>query len=92
MFLRKRSNELNNYSIYPDWRLSSDHAPLTIKISIVEEHVQSKKYMIVKDSEEKGAFVRELIKVFKNINTSNLLDVKQLEDITLFLTMSIERT
>ena len=92
VFLRKGSNELNNHSIHPDWRLSSDHTLLTVTIPIVKEHVQSKKCMIVKDSEEEDVFVKEFIEVFKNINTSDLLNIEQLEDIILYLTTSIERT
>ena len=38
MFLRLESLEHNNYIIYSDWRLTSDHAPPTIDISIFKEH------------------------------------------------------
>ena len=39
MFLRPELLEHNNYSIYLDWHLISDHAPLTINIAIFEEHI-----------------------------------------------------
>ena len=43
MFLRPESLEHNNYTIYPDWRLTSDHTPLTINISIFEKHIRTRK-------------------------------------------------
>jgi len=51
MFLCNSSSEMDNHSIHPDWRLLSDHTPLTIVIPIVEEHINSRKYLIIKDSE-----------------------------------------
>jgi len=39
MFLYFGSDELDHHVIYSDWRLTSDYAPLTITISIVEEHI-----------------------------------------------------
>ena len=43
IFLHFGSDEFNNYIIHLDWRLTSDHTPLTIVIPIVEEHIQTKK-------------------------------------------------
>jgi len=34
MFLRPEFLEHDNHTIYPDWRLTSDHAPLIVNISI----------------------------------------------------------
>ena len=91
MFLKNRSNKLDNYTIYPVWRLTLNHALLTIIISIFKEHVQTKKYTIVKNSKEKGVFVKELIEAFKNTNMSNLSNVEQLENVILSLAISMER-
>ena len=39
MFLQFGSDELDNHSIHLDWRLTSDHVPLTVMISIIEKHI-----------------------------------------------------
>ena len=43
VFLCPNSPEHNNHCIYPDWRLISDHIPITVNISILEKYVQTKK-------------------------------------------------
>jgi len=92
MFLRYRSEELDHYSIHSDWCLSSDHALLTVIILIIEEHVQNKKWLIVKDNKEEKFFINNLIKEIKAIDTNNLTDVKLLEKIVNLLTNTIEET
>ena len=81
MFLQYSSTELDNHLIHPDWHLTSDYAPLLVTISITEENINSQKRTIIKDSEEKESFVKEVIAFFKNINTSNLLDIPHLKKI-----------
>ena len=81
MFLQYSSTELDNHLIHPDWHLTSDHAPLSVTISITEENINSQKRTIIKDSEGKESFFKEVIASFKNINTSNLLDILHLEKI-----------
>ena len=81
MFLRLKSLEFNNYSIYPDWRLTLNYAPLTITIAIFEEHVQTRKYMIVKNSKEEENFVNKLIGAIKGLNTKNIQSKEVLEHI-----------
>jgi len=46
MFLRCGSYELDRHSIHPGSHLSSDHAPLSIEIPIIEEVIQSLKLSI----------------------------------------------
>ena len=92
MFLRFRSEELNNHSINPDWWLASDYAPLTITILITEEHIQTKKRMIVKDSKEEKIFVNNLIKAIKDIDTSVLSKVNSLENAVSLIAHAIDES
>ena len=43
MFLYPNSPEHDNYCIHPNWRLTSDHIPITINISILNKSIQTKK-------------------------------------------------
>jgi len=54
--------EINNYFILPDLQSSSDHAPLSVNISIIEK------------------FVNEFKNTIGNINTSEILNRKSLEE------------
>jgi len=78
MFLCNGSNELDSHSIYPNWQLLSDHAPLTIIIPIAEEHINSRKCSIIKNSKEESAFIKNLTLFIRCINTSNILDTTSL--------------
>ena len=46
MFLHYRSRKINQHSIYPENHLFSDHTPLTITISIVNEIVSTSRLSI----------------------------------------------
>jgi len=61
--------------------LISDHAPLTITITIVEESVNTTKCSIIKDSEKEVSFVKEVITSVRNLNMYNLLDIASLNSI-----------
>ena len=67
------------HSIHPDWRLTSDHAPLTVNICIFKEHVQTRKKTLVQNSKEKEHFLEYLIKVIKEIDIANLPSTKVLK-------------
>jgi len=79
MFLCSRSRELNEHIIHPDWRLSSDHVSLTITILIAKEFIHSSKLKILKNSEEEEIFVKEIINIFKALNTLSIMNCELLE-------------
>jgi len=72
MFLRPEFMEHNNHFIHLDWRLTSNHTSLTINISISEEHVQTRRQTLVKNSKEEEYFLNKLIDTIKEINTENI--------------------
>ena len=82
IFLWSGLTELNNYSIHPDWCLSSDHALLTMLIPIVEENIISSKFSIVKNSEEKMNFIIDVSYTIKSINITDLSNTNKLEEVT----------
>ena len=79
VFLRYGSENLDNHSIHLEWRLSFDHTPLTISIPIKEQHIHNRKCFIAKGSVEEKAFIKDMIKDFITIDTSNLTDVESLK-------------
>jgi len=81
MFLHSGSTKLNNYSIYSDWHLSSDYAPLMITIPIAGEFIASSKLSILKGSEEEVAFIKETPAIIRNLDTLNLMDNVKLENL-----------
>ena len=81
MFLHSRSSKLNNHAIYPDWQLTSDHAPLTVTISIEKEFVQTAKLLLPKKSDKEEAFIKEVFSIIKSLNTLNFLNQESLEQV-----------
>jgi len=61
--------------------LTSDHTPLTVDISIFEEHIQTRRCMLVKNSEEEDKFVNKLIETIKGMNTENICNKNVLNQI-----------
>jgi len=80
MFLCYRSSEINQYSIHPDDHLSSDHTPLTITITIVDEIINTSSLSIQQNSEQENTFVEEVIVILKNLETFNITDKDNLEN------------
>jgi len=90
IFLRSRSNELNNHSIHPEWQLSSDHAPITVLIPIAKENIITSKFSIAKNSKEEENFTKDVSYIIKNIDVSDLSDSNKLEDATNSLVLSLK--
>jgi len=82
MFLYCDSSELNMHFIHPEWCLTSDHAPLTVTIFIVEEYIANRKRSIAKNSEEEDEFIKEVITVFANIVDHSWMKHSKLTNIT----------
>ena len=80
MFLRYGSTELNQHLIHPDWRLTSNHTPLSITIPIVDETIITSKLSIQQNSEQETTFIREVISGVKNLNTLNISNKECLEN------------
>ena len=91
MFLCSRSSELNCHSIHLSWRLTSDHAPLTVTIPIKEEYIITSKLSLSKDSEEEEKFIKEVTWVFKSLNNTIIQDQESLENVIDLLAASIEQ-
>ena len=79
MFLRYGSSEINQHSVHPDWCPTSDHAPLSIIIPIVDEIISTSKLSIQQKSEQENAFLEEVTSSFKNFDTSNITNKEDLE-------------
>ena len=91
MFLQYGSSELNQHSICPDSRMSSDHAPLIINIPIIDKFINTSKLLIAPNSEQETAFVKDLITIFKNVEMSNITNKNNLEDIVNCIGTSINQ-
>ena len=76
-----RSEELDNYYIYPDWQLISDHTPLSICIPIFEECFSTKKWVLIKDSEEEEKNFINFIASIYAIDTSDIHNENSLENV-----------
>jgi len=84
--------ELNSHSILSDLQLSSDHAPLIVTIGIAEEYIDSFKFSITKNSEEKSKFIKEVVCAIKSINVDDLVNSFKLEETITSLALTIDCT
>jgi len=90
MFFKYGLVELDNHTIHLEWRLSSDHAPLTVTIPMKEQYSENWRWSITKGSKEEKLFIKNLIKEISSINTSNLSDTIALENVIESFTSTIE--
>ena len=91
VFLHPNSTEYNNYHIYLEWRLISNHTPITIDIHIHKEQVQTRKQSLPKNSEEEAYFVKELIYSIKRLSTDPIPSIDALETIVQTFANNINR-
>ena len=81
MFLQSRSKELDSHSILSESRLLSDHAPLSINIPISGKVILSSKLVIYPGSDQEKAFIKDIISNFTLLDTSNIVNIKELDNI-----------
>ena len=91
MFLRHYSDKLDNHSILPECRLSSNHAPLIIDIPICEESVQTSKLAILPNSEQESDFIKDVISNLSKLDTSNIKSINKLDQIVTYLSIIVEQ-
>jgi len=71
--------------------MSLNHVPLIINIPIINKFINTSKLLIVSNSEQEMAFVKDLITIFKNVEMSNITNKDNLEDIVNRIETSINR-
>jgi len=90
VFLQPFSLKFNHHHIYPDWRLLSNHALITVNITISEECISTKWWSLIKGSDEENWFIEDLIQFIKNLNTTSIQNSESLEEIVQNLSIKIE--
>jgi len=91
MFLWHSSDELDNHSILPKWRLTLDHVPLVIDIPILEEIIQISKLAISPNSEQETEFIKGVISNFNKLDTFNIGDIDELDRIVNQLSVIVKQ-
>jgi len=79
MFFHYDSAELDQYFIFPESCLSSDHAPLTVIIPLSEKFIQMSKLILAPKSGQESQFIKDVILKFKNLNMTSIKDIDKLE-------------
>ena len=89
VFLQPNSTEYNNHHIHLDQRLTLDHIPITIDISIIKKHIYTTKQSLIKNSEEEDYFIEDLTNFIKNLKMDFILDNNTLEEIINSLVINV---
>ena len=84
--------EHNNHSIHPKWKLISNHAPLTVNISIFKEYVQTRRQMLAINNKEEEYFLNKLINTINKINAENIQSKEVLKSVIQLFTYYIDKT
>jgi len=72
VFMNPNNSGFNKHILKSEIRLPSDHVPLFIEIGIKEENIDVTFQAIKKDSDEEKAFINDIIKGIKGMDSSNL--------------------
>ena len=68
-----------------------DHVSLIVNISIFEEHIQTRKCTLVKNSKEEDNFINNLIEAIKGMNMENIQSKEVLDQIIQLLASITEK-
>ena len=90
VFMNPNNSGFNKHILKPDIRLLSDHVPFIIDVGIKEENIDLTFQAIKKDSEEEKAFIRDIIKGVRNIDTSNLVNLEDIQRCVTTLSASVK--
>jgi len=77
--------------ICPECRLPSDYTPLTVDTTIIKKHIQTKKHIVIKNSEEEKNFLAKLIESIKGLSIEHISNKKNLEEIIQEFTNDTEK-
>ena len=92
VFLCPSSPEFNHHCIHPNWRLSSDHALITVKVSIYEERISHTQWLLAKGSDEENQFIKNIIQIIKNVNTTIIQNSEILEEVVQSILSNIKES
>ena len=92
VFLCSLSPEFDNHHIYLDERLISDHTSIIINISIFDKYIQSKKWSLIKNSDEENYSIKELVNSIKSLDIFSIQSIKALENTVQLLATNINNT
>jgi len=84
---------LMNWTIIPFYLngISLQTMPLVIDISILEEIIQTSKLAISPNSEQETKFIKDVISNFNKLDTSNIEDIDELDQIVNQLSVIVEQ-
>jgi len=90
IFLWPFSSEFNNHHIHLDWRLTSNHAPISVDILIFDKYISTKRQSLIKNSDEENHFLEKLVYFIKRLDISSIYSIESLKNIIQMLAINIE--
>ena len=92
VFLYLSSPEFNHHCIHPNWRLSLDHALITVKVSICKERISHIWWLLAKGSDEENQFIKNIIQIIKNVNITIIQNAEILKEVVQSILSNIEES